>query len=95
MSIEAVNQFLQKVSEDTSLQSKLAQILNSENACQEATNLGSKHGYMFTPDEIETEIQNYQNSEELNEEELEAVAGGGLRQRYYKFMDKLTNKNQG
>jgi predicted ribosomally synthesized peptide with nif11-like leader len=83
MSIEAVNQFLQKVSEDNSLQEELAKALDSENDRQAATDLGAKHGYMFTPDELGTEIQNRQgvfqqnqSSEELSEEELEAVAGG-------------------
>ncbi|MGL5804336.1 MAG: Nif11-like leader peptide family RiPP precursor [Xenococcaceae cyanobacterium] len=85
MSIEAVNQFLQKVSEDTSLQSELAKALNSENARQEATNLSAKYGYMFTQDELWTEIHSRQNElqqmlsdGELNEQELEAVAGGGV-----------------
>jgi predicted ribosomally synthesized peptide with nif11-like leader len=83
MSIEAVNQFLQKVSEDTSLQEELAKALDSENDRQAATDLGAKHGYMFTPDELWTEIQNRQSefqqnpsNAELSEEELEAVAGG-------------------
>ena len=83
MSIEAVNQFLQKVSEDNSLQEELSQALNSENDRQAATDLGAKHGYMFTPDELWTEIQNRQSefqqnpsNAELSEEELETVAGG-------------------
>jgi predicted ribosomally synthesized peptide with nif11-like leader len=83
MSIEAVNQFLQKVSEDTSLQEELAKALDSQNDRQAATDLGAKHGYMFTPDELGTEIQNRQSefqqnpsNAELSEEELEAVAGG-------------------
>ncbi|MGL5874045.1 MAG: Nif11-like leader peptide family natural product precursor, partial [Xenococcaceae cyanobacterium] len=83
MSIEAVNQFLQKVSEEASLQSELAKALNSENARQVAINLGAKNGYTFTSDELWTEIENRQNEfqqmhndGEINEEELEAVAGG-------------------
>ena len=81
MSIEAVNQFLQKVSEDNSLQEEF-KALDLENDCQAATDLGAKHGYMFTPDELRTEIKNRlqqkQSSGEISEEELEAVAGGGL-----------------
>ena len=79
MSIEAVNQFMQKVSEDVSLESELTQALNSENNLQAATDLGAKHGYTFSSDELSTEIQKYlSDEEELSEEELEAIAGGGL-----------------
>ena len=83
MTIEAVNQFLQKVSEDNSLQEELSQALNSENDRQAATDLGAKHGYMFTSEELGTEIQNRQSefqqnpsNAELSEAELETVAGG-------------------
>ena len=84
MSTQAVNQFLQKVSEDPQLQEELAKILESENNEREAaTDLAAKHGYQFTPDELWAEIQNRQSefqatqeAGELNEEELEAVAGG-------------------
>jgi predicted ribosomally synthesized peptide with nif11-like leader len=83
MSIEAVNQFLQKVSKDTSLQEELALALKSENDCLAATDLAAKHGYMFAPEELSTEIKNRQSevqqntsSEEISEEELETVAGG-------------------
>ena len=84
MSIEAVNQFLQKVTEDEKLQEELAQALESEdNDRAAAVELGVKYGYEFTPDEIGQEIQNRQSefqvrqeAGELNDEELEAVAGG-------------------
>jgi predicted ribosomally synthesized peptide with nif11-like leader len=83
MSLEAVNQFLQKVTEDEQLQEELAKALEAENDRKAATDLAAKHGYDFTPDELWTEIQNRQSefqqkqvTEELSEEELEAVAGG-------------------
>ncbi|ARV58823.1 hypothetical protein BZZ01_09395 [Nostocales cyanobacterium HT-58-2] len=83
MSTQAVNQFLQKVVEDPQLQEELTKALDSENDRQSATELAGKHGYQFTPDELWAEIQNRQSefqqnqdSGELNEEELEAVAGG-------------------
>ncbi|ARV58824.1 bacteriocin [Nostocales cyanobacterium HT-58-2] len=81
MSTQAVNQFLQKVSEDPQLQEELAKALDAENDRQAATELATKHGYQFTPDELWAEIQNrqsqvQQSEGELNEEELEAVAGG-------------------
>ena len=83
MSIEAVNQFLTKVEEDQQLQAELAQAMEAEDDRQAATELAAKHGYDFTPDELASEIekrqsefQNNQTSDELSEEELEAVAGG-------------------
>ncbi|MBR8834883.1 MAG: Nif11-like leader peptide family natural product precursor [Stigonema ocellatum SAG 48.90 = DSM 106950] len=83
MSTEAVNQFLQKVTEDPQLQEELAKALEADNDRQAATDWAAKQGYQFTPDELWGEIQNRQSefqqrqdAGELNEEELEAVAGG-------------------
>ena len=85
MSMEAVNQFLTKVSEDQQLQAELAQAMEAEDDQQAATELAAKYGYDFTPDELGLEIQNrqseFQSNQEagtLSEEELEAVAGGGM-----------------
>ena len=84
MTVEAVNQFLEKISEDEELQEELAATLESEdNDRAAATELGARYGYEFTPDELWQEIQNrqreFQSQEEageLSDEELEAVAGG-------------------
>ena len=83
MSMEAVNQFLTKVSQEQELQAELAQAMEAEDDRQAATELAAKHGYDFTPDELWSEIQNRQSefqskqkAGELSEEELEAVAGG-------------------
>ena len=83
MSTEAVNQFLQKVTEEPQLQQEFAKALEAGNDLQAATDLAAKHGYQITPDELQSEIHNRQsefqqrqNAGELNEEELEAVAGG-------------------
>ena len=85
MSYQQVNEFLQKVSSDEQLQQELSQILEStENDREAATALAQKHGYTFSSDELWQEIQNRQSefatsksSDELNDEELETVAGGG------------------
>ncbi len=83
MSIEAVNQFLTKVSEDQELQAELATAMEAENDRTAATELAAKHGYNFTSEELASEIENRQSEfqskhevNELSEEELEAVAGG-------------------
>ena len=83
MSTQAINEFLQKVTEDPQLQEELAKALEAENDRQAATDLAVKHGQQFTPDELWAEIQHRQSEfqqkqdvGELNDEELEAVAGG-------------------
>ncbi|MBW4509336.1 MAG: Nif11-like leader peptide family RiPP precursor [Scytonematopsis contorta HA4267-MV1] len=83
MSKEAVNKFLQNVTEDSKLQEELTKALKGDNHKQAATNLAAKHGYKFTDDELWAELQERQSQFEqrqadgaLNEEELEAVSGG-------------------
>jgi predicted ribosomally synthesized peptide with nif11-like leader len=84
MTIEAVNQFLTRVSQDEKLQQDLANILQAEgNDREAATELGAKYGYQFTPDELwqeisnrQSEFQQRQQAGELSDDELEAVAGG-------------------
>ena len=85
MSNQQVHEFLQKVSSDEKLQQELSEILESkDNDREAATALAQKYGYTFSSDELWQEIQNRQSefatrnsSDELNDEELEAVAGGG------------------
>ena len=85
MSIKSVNQFLNKVTEDQELQAELAAAMEAENDRQAATELGAKHGFQFTPEELGSEIANRQSefqtkqsANELSEQELEAVAGGSV-----------------
>ena len=81
MTIEAVNQFLGKVSEDQKLRDELSQAMTSKSDRQAAAKVAAKHGYNFTPEELGTQIkeiksfQNRQAANQLSEEELEAVAG--------------------
>lgn len=80
MSIESVNQFLQKVSEDSAIQEELAKAMEAENDRQAVVELGAKYGCQFTGEELMAEIEKRQQAAasagELNEEELESVAGG-------------------
>ena len=85
MSIKSVKQFLSKVTEDQELQAELAAAMEAENDRQAATELGAKHGFQFTPEELGSEIANRQSefqtkqsANELSEQELEAVAGGSV-----------------
>lgn len=86
MTVQAVNQFLDKVAEDPKLQEELTKILETQGSNDRvaATQLGVKQGYQFTPDELWQEVQRRQSeftarqaAGQLNDEELEAVAGGG------------------
>lgn len=84
MSQEAVVQFLDAVPENEELQQRLVAILeSSENDREDAAKLANEYGYDITPDELWAEIQKRQaeaarrqESGELTDEELEAVAGG-------------------
>ena len=85
MTVEALSEFFNKVEEDVSLQKELESLRVEE---QEATiryqalaDFGHQHGYEFTTEEVE-QLQQVrkamlaEESEELSEEQLEAVAGG-------------------
>ena len=79
MSIEAVNQFLEKVTQDNQLQEELTKAMEAEDDRQAVTDLANNKGYQFTVEELMAEIEKRQKaleSGELSEEELESVAGG-------------------
>jgi predicted ribosomally synthesized peptide with nif11-like leader len=83
MTIASVQAFLEQVTQDKSLQEKLATAMEAPNDRQAVTELARSQGFEFTPDELWQEIQNRQaeaqrkqQDGELSEEELEAVAGG-------------------
>ncbi len=83
MSSEAVNQFLNQANEDEQLAQEIAKAMDSDNDRQAITELAATKGYQFTSEELWAEIQKRQSefeqrqeAGELNEEELEAVAGG-------------------
>ncbi len=79
MSVEALNQFLQKANEDEQLAQEIANVLESENDTEAVIELAQIKGYQFTAKELLAEVHKRQHQkelEELSEEELEAVAGG-------------------
>jgi predicted ribosomally synthesized peptide with nif11-like leader len=85
MSIQSVQDFMVRVSQDPGLQQELAVALEADNDREAATQLAAKHGYTFTQDELWQAVQEAQASVqdrqkggqlELTDEELEAVAGG-------------------
>ena len=83
MTVEVVNQFLEKVGQDEKLQQELVKVLETQNNALGATELGAKYGYQFTADEFWQEIQHRQSESQqrqqqgdLSDQELESVAGG-------------------
>ncbi|WGV27154.1 Nif11-like leader peptide family natural product precursor [Halotia branconii] len=78
-----VQEFLNQIAEDPSLQGELAQALESENDREAVTAMAQSKGYDFSSDELWAEIQKRQAefsareaAGELSDAELEAVAGG-------------------
>ena len=78
-----VEDFLNQVGEDATLQAELGQALESENDREAVTALANSKGYEFSSEELWAEIQKRQAelaqsqaAGELSDAELEAVAGG-------------------
>lgn len=83
MTTTAVQKFFETVEQDEALQAELAQALEAENDREAVTQLAKAKGYDFSPEELWTEVQKRQSEAEaqieageLNDDELEQVAGG-------------------
>ena len=74
MSKENLAQFMQQVQQNPSLQQKLAEAPDKEQASQLAVELGTQLGLEFN----EAEVLDSLNDGELEDSELEAVAGGSI-----------------
>ncbi len=79
MSIEAVNQFLTKVSQDKKLLDQFTQAIGAKDNWTAGVKLAAQHGYEFTTEELATQTEKVATGTllaELSEEQLEAIAGG-------------------
>ena len=82
MTVSTVQKFLDKLGEDKALQAELTQALRRGNERQAVFELAKSKGYEFSSEELIAETQKRQSSvlseesEELTEEDLEAIAGG-------------------
>ena len=85
MSFESLNQFFQEISQDPSQQQQLVQsAIDGESLVNKVVELGKEKGYDFTQAEAQdwieaasAQMESQPNTErELNDEELESVAGG-------------------
>jgi predicted ribosomally synthesized peptide with nif11-like leader len=74
MSKENLEKFMQQVQQNPSLQQKLAEAPDKEQASQLAVELGTQLGLEFN----EAEVLDSLNDGELEDSELEAVAGGSI-----------------
>ena len=89
MSIEAVNQFLQKVSQDNKLQQELIEVMEfGQNDRFAITELVVKYGFDFTPKELWQQVEKLHNNEQLEDEDLECVVGGS---RNWKTIGQLVS----
>ena len=82
MSIQSVTEFINKLPGDQSLQEEVKSATANKEitlASQAVAELAARHGYEFTAEEAMQVHQalSAEESDELNEEQLEAVAGGG------------------
>jgi len=79
MSQENVRAFLKKVDTDDGLKGKMAKLEGEASAvCAEIVKIGAASGYEFTATEyFEVGKSLIKNSDELSDNDLEQVAGGG------------------
>ena len=85
MSEEHVRTFFKKVEEDENLGERYKSLLqgivppdvDEENLWKEVVEFASENGYKFTSEDVKLVAESMQ-SEELSDEELDAVAGGGF-----------------
>lgn len=96
MSSERVTQFFQQEGQDPAIQDSLRSASDRETIVNRVVELGKKKGYNFTATEVEqwlnsAVLQSQLDADSaLNEEELEAVAGGGRGSDLFaKVMDKF------
>jgi predicted ribosomally synthesized peptide with nif11-like leader len=87
MSKESVSEFFLAVSSDETLQEKLAAATQPENFIK----IAQEKGYRFTTEELFAVISE-QNNGELNDEELNTVAGGTEAWKCWPFSHKCTAK---
>lgn len=80
MSKANLEQFYQEVLKDQGLQERLRTATDRDSTAALAVELGKEKGYSFTTDEVQAHIDEWTASrpqQELNDEMLEAIAGGG------------------
>lgn len=82
MSSATLNELFQDVSQDPTLEQQLQEASDRESFVNTIVELSHQKGYSFTPNEADEWLKSMANQSgalgELSEDQLEAVAGGGL-----------------
>lgn len=77
MSVEQVKKFYEQIQEEEDLQSEFEGPETEEALVEKAVALGSEHGFEFSAEDVKTVMEQARaEAEELDEAELEDVAGG-------------------
>ena len=77
MSVEQLKKFYQQVSEDEDLQSEFEGLETMEDVMEKTVALGAEHGFEFSAEDVKTVMEQASTqAEELDEAELDDVAGG-------------------
>jgi len=92
--MEQLKAFLEKAGTDSELSGKLDELGEDINKPETIIAFAAEHGFTITVEEIE-DLKSKKEKSELNEEELEAVAGGGWSvNRYCKEWCKNLKSNR-
>ncbi|MEH1910897.1 MAG: Nif11-like leader peptide family natural product precursor [Nostoc sp.] len=75
MSNQSVYSFFSQVEQDSTLKQQVKATTNKDDLLR----IAQESGYNFTAEDIKAFVEKNE-SDELDEEELEAVAGGGIKQ---------------
>lgn len=82
MASQNLDNFKQLVLQDTALQAKLRSASDQQDFVQQIVKIAQENGYSLTPEEVQEGLIP-PSGEELNLEQLEAVAGGMMAQKCY------------
>lgn len=79
MALDKLNDFLARAAENPDLMTSLTQALEGSKDPQDLVSLGARHGFEFSPGEVEYYFKGLLSAEapgELSDEDLEHVSGG-------------------
>lgn len=80
MSVEQLKKFYDQVSEDEDLQSQFEGLESEEAVVEKVVELGAEHDFEFSAEDVKSSVEQASAEvKELNESELEDVAGGRIR----------------
>ncbi|WP_319423532.1 Nif11-like leader peptide family natural product precursor [Pleurocapsa sp. FMAR1] len=79
MSKANLEQLRQEVAQYPALQERLNQASDNDSLIALITEVGQEKGYSFTRQEVEEYINEMNTSQEISEEQLEAIAGGAAK----------------